>query len=67
MSLAIEDYVVRFEVAEDDHIFVEGLESENELADVLAGLLLGDCTLFADEFAQITAGVVVHHQEEFGT
>ena len=66
MSFGIQDNIVRFEISEDNHIFMQGLKSQNKLADILPSFFLGDDSFFADKFAKISSWIVVHNKEKFG-
>ena len=66
MSFGIQDNIVRFEISEDNHIFMQSLKSQNKFTYILPSFFLGDDTFFADKFTKISSWIVVHNKKKFG-
>ena len=65
MSFGIKDDIIRFEISEDNHIFMQSLEGKNKFTDIFSSLFFRNDSSFADKFAKITTWVIVHDKEKF--
>jgi hypothetical protein len=64
MALAIQHHVIRLQVPENNHVFVESLKGKDELTDVLPSLLFRDRSLFTNKLSKIASWVIIHDQEK---
>jgi hypothetical protein len=64
VPVRIQDYVIGFEVTEDDVAFVEVLESQNQLGEVEFNSLLRETLLSLQMLTQITSRAEVQDKKQ---
>ena len=63
MSFGVQHDVVRFQVPENNIVFVQCLDGADDLTNILLGLRLTKTTFHFEVLTEVAAGAKFHHHE----